>query len=85
MITVRNRHEARLCHGCQAPMAGQTDRCWKCGKAWEPEPRAAGRRRSLRESVTRVQAVRARRHDDAERRNRPPAAGTRPAMAPKEA
>ena len=82
---MRKRHEARLCRGCRAPMAGQTDRCWKCGETWEAEPRAAGGRRFLRESATHVQAVRARRHDDAERRNRPPAPGVRAAMAPKEA
>jgi hypothetical protein len=73
MITMRNRHEARLCHGCQAPMAGQTDRCWKCGEVWSREPPAAGRHRSLREKTTRVQQARARRREDSNRRSRPPA------------
>jgi hypothetical protein len=69
----RNRHEARLCRRCRAPMAGQTDHCWKCGTAWEPGPPDADSRRSLDESVAQVQEVRALRRDDAERRNRPPA------------
>jgi hypothetical protein len=38
---MRNRHAARLCRSCQAPMAGQEDTCWRCGVAWaaEAEPR----------------------------------------------
>ena len=31
---MRNRHLPRLCRECQAPMAGQTDTCWRCGAAW---------------------------------------------------
>ncbi|WP_028059786.1 hypothetical protein [Candidatus Solirubrobacter pratensis] len=84
MSIMRNRHEPGLCHGCQAPMAGQTDRCWKCGQAWAPKPRAAGTRRSLRESATHVQEVRARRHDHAERRHRAPTTRAGAATAPKE-
>jgi predicted amidophosphoribosyltransferase len=83
MRVMRNRHEPRLCHGCQAPMAGQTDRCWKCGEAWAPGPSAPGGRRPLRERATHGQEVRARGHD-AQRRNR--AATTRAAAtAPLEA
>jgi hypothetical protein len=73
MITMRNRHEARLCKACEAPMAGESDRCWKCGDVWAPAPGPAGRPRSLRETTSRVLAARARRHHDFNRRNRPPA------------
>jgi hypothetical protein len=72
-ITMRNRHGTRLCHGCQAPIARQTDRCWKCGEDSTPDPRAAGRRRSLREKTALAQDVRARGHQDSNRRSRPPA------------
>jgi hypothetical protein len=38
---MRNRHIARLCRNCQAPMASAEDSCWRCGVAWaaEDEPR----------------------------------------------
>jgi hypothetical protein len=85
MSITRNRHEPRLCHRFQAPMAGQTDRCWKCGETWAPKSRVAGKRRSLRESATHVQAVRARRHSDANRRNRAPTSRAGTATAPREA
>jgi predicted amidophosphoribosyltransferase len=84
MRITRNRHEPRLCHGCQAPMAGQTDRCWKCGEAWAPKPRAAGQRPSLRDAATQVQEARARRHNDAKRRDRAPTTRAGAATAPRE-
>jgi hypothetical protein len=68
----RNPMSLRLCHGCQAPMAGQTDRCWNCGETWAPKPPAADHRPSLRDAASHVQAVRARRHNDANRRKRAP-------------
>jgi hypothetical protein len=34
---MRNRHLPRLCRNCLAPMAGQDDRCWRCGVEWAPE------------------------------------------------
>jgi hypothetical protein len=41
--TMRNRHQARLCHGCRAPMTGQADHSWR-GEARAPEPIDAERR-----------------------------------------
>jgi hypothetical protein len=76
MITIRNRHQSRLCHVCGAPMARQTDHCGKCEAVWAHEPRAAVRRLSLRESTTHVRAVRARRNQDSVRRDRRPASRT---------
>jgi hypothetical protein len=32
-----NRHTPRLCQTCDAPMARQTDTCWKCGATWATE------------------------------------------------
>lgn len=34
---MRNRHLPRLCRSCQAPMAGQEARCWRCGVEWASE------------------------------------------------
>jgi hypothetical protein len=31
---MRERHLPRLCRICQAPMARQEDRCWRCGTRW---------------------------------------------------
>jgi hypothetical protein len=31
---MRDRHFARLCRSCQAPMARQEDECWHCGAPW---------------------------------------------------
>ncbi len=38
---MRDRHFPRLCSSCQAPMARQTDACWRCGMDWasEDQPR----------------------------------------------
>jgi hypothetical protein len=33
----RNRHLARLCRSCTAPMAGHDDTCWRCGVEWATE------------------------------------------------
>ena len=33
---MRNRHMARVCGNCQAPMASGEDTCWRCGVAWAP-------------------------------------------------
>jgi hypothetical protein len=84
MSSTRNRHEPRLCHRCQVPMAGQTDRCWNCGETWAPKPPAAGKRPSLRDAATHVQEVRARRHNDAKRRNCAPTSGAGATTAPRE-
>jgi hypothetical protein len=35
---MRNRHLPRVCRNCLAPMAGQDDRCWRCGVEWASEP-----------------------------------------------
>src|SRR5688572_3517875 len=34
---MRNRHLPRLCRGCNAPMAGHDDSCWRCGVQWAIE------------------------------------------------
>ena len=34
---MRNRHMARVCHNCQAPMASGEDTCWRCGVEWAAE------------------------------------------------
>jgi hypothetical protein len=34
---MRNRHLARVCGTCVAPMAAQEDKCWRCGVEWAPE------------------------------------------------
>jgi hypothetical protein len=78
MIAMRNRHQARLCRDCFAPMASQTDRCWSCGAAWAP---AVGTRRPLHESVAHVLEARSRRHVDSIRRTRPPASRSRASKA----
>lgn len=63
-----DRHKARLCSGCSAPMARQSQRCWRChaDKSQTAEPP----RRSLQESTTHVLSARARRHADGLRRDR---------------
>lgn len=63
-----DRHIARLCSGCSAPMARQSQRCWRChADDWQA---AEPPRPSLRESTTHVLSARARRHADGIRRNR---------------
>jgi hypothetical protein len=34
---MRERHRARVCRHCEAPMARQVDACWRCGIEWAPE------------------------------------------------
>src|SRR3954451_1548921 len=34
---MRDRHVARLCRSCQAPIARQEDSCWRCGAQWASE------------------------------------------------
>jgi hypothetical protein len=34
---MRNRHLARVCRSCQAPMARQEEVCWRCGAGWASE------------------------------------------------
>ena len=44
---MRDRHLARLCRSCRAPMARQQDVCWRCGAEWLPDgviPLRAGAR-----------------------------------------
>jgi predicted amidophosphoribosyltransferase len=84
MRSTRKRHEPRLCHGCQAPMAAQTDRCWNCGETWTPKPPAADHRPSLRDAATHVQEVRARGHNDANRRDRAATTRAGATTAPRE-
>lgn len=31
---MHDRHVARLCRSCRAPMARQEDACWRCGAQW---------------------------------------------------
>lgn len=64
-----DRHKPRLCRGCQAPMARQSDRCWRCDAAGS-EPVAQSPRRSLQESTMHVLSTRARRQADGVRRGR---------------
>jgi len=33
----RSRHVPRVCHSCQAPMAGQGETCWRCDAEWASE------------------------------------------------
>jgi len=75
MIVVHNRHQPRLCGGCGAPMARQTDMCWSCGAAWATP--TADARRPLHESVAHVLETRSRRHVESIRRARPAAADAR--------
>jgi predicted amidophosphoribosyltransferase len=42
---MRDRHMARLCDVCQAPMARQEETCWRCGSRWTA---AGGARTRLR-------------------------------------
>jgi hypothetical protein len=34
---MRNRHVARVCRNCHAPMASSSDTCWRCGTQWATE------------------------------------------------
>lgn len=34
---MRDRHIPRVCRSCRAPMARQTDACWRCGTDWATE------------------------------------------------
>ncbi len=34
---MRNRHMARVCRNCQAPLACGDDPCWRCGVEWAAE------------------------------------------------
>lgn len=38
---MRQRHFARLCRACDAPMARQEDSCWRCGVTWSEQIHAA--------------------------------------------
>ena len=44
---IANRHVARLCQTCTAPMARQDDACWSCGTAWATEEEPPTRLRVL--------------------------------------
>jgi predicted amidophosphoribosyltransferase len=63
-----DRHKARLCSGCSAPMAQQSQRCWRCHADCSKPPERP--RRSLEESTAHVLSARARRHADDVRRDR---------------
>ena len=78
-----DRHEARLCHRCSAPLARQSSRCWRCDSEWEPVVATAPPRRSLQDSTAQVLSTRARRHADDARRARRPATRAPAARAPK--
>lgn len=45
---MRERHFPRLCGSCRAPMARQSDRCWRCGTAWSTEASPPAKLRVLR-------------------------------------
>lgn len=64
-----DRHKARLCIDCSAPMARQCDRCWRCDATFA-KAAAASPRRSLQQSTTRVLSARARGRADGVRRAR---------------
>jgi hypothetical protein len=34
---MRNRHRPRLCGTCTAPVAGDEEKCRRCGEEWAPE------------------------------------------------
>jgi hypothetical protein len=34
---MRKRHVPCVCGNCRAPMAGDGNRCWRCGVEWAPE------------------------------------------------
>jgi hypothetical protein len=34
---MRQRHVARLCQSCEAPMAREEGTCWRCGTQWASE------------------------------------------------
>jgi predicted amidophosphoribosyltransferase len=38
---MHNRHVARVCHACEAPMAREQCVCWRCGTQWASEHVAA--------------------------------------------
>lgn len=44
---MRDRHFARLCGACQAPMSRQEDTCWRCGSRWAPAGSARTRLRVI--------------------------------------
>jgi hypothetical protein len=44
---MRDRHIPRLCGSCQAPMARQEDRCWRCGAQWASEETPPTRLRAI--------------------------------------
>lgn len=64
-----DRHSARLCSRCSAPMARQSDGCWRC-HAGGLRPAAELPRRSLQDSTAHVLSARARRQADGLRRDR---------------
>jgi predicted amidophosphoribosyltransferase len=65
-----DRHKPRLCRGCDAPMARQSDRCWRCHVA-RSVATVEPPRQSLEESTRHVLSTRARRQADGVRRDRP--------------
>ena len=71
---MRDRHEARLCRECRAPLARQSESCWRCGTSADPGA-AREPRRSLADSTVHVLRTRARRADRL-RRDQPPATHT---------
>jgi predicted amidophosphoribosyltransferase len=44
---MRHRHVPRLCESCQAPMARQSGRCWRCGTQWASEDQPRTRLRMI--------------------------------------
>jgi len=42
---VRNRHLARVCRACHAPMASGAGTCWRCGVEWAQEGQPPARLR----------------------------------------
>lgn len=52
---MRNRHMARECGHCRAPMASGADTCWRCGVAWAPAIQPPARLRLVAPLPTDVQ------------------------------
>jgi hypothetical protein len=89
---MRDRHFPRLCRKCDAPMARQTDTCWRCGVRWSDKsetksnsPAAPGAAPAKRNSPTAPGAAPAKRNSPTApgaapaKRNSPTAPGAAPA------
>lgn len=78
-----DRHRARLCRDCLAPMARQSGHCWRCDAPSSLDATREPPTKSLRQSTEHVLTARARRRADGIRRDRRPAARTPAPRRPK--